>query len=363
MADGEIKIRALFDGKEAEEGIKDLEKMLKSLSGVSPLFGKLGTMVGKFGGTFNTLNSIVGSTAGKVTAGIGLMVVAYTKLYEASKQNFTDNLVRFGEVFSRMGSVVATVGQGIISVFSQVTGMEFSFSSLISDAIEFESSMVRASALMQVFGDDMTMLSDTARNLGASTRYTAVQISEAFGYMGTAGFSLNESLASIGDVLNIATIESLDLGLASDIVTDGLTAMGMSAMQASDFVDYLAATSVASNTSVEMMSETMKYAGSVAGTLGIDMADLSVVMGLMANQSVKASRAGTSIRTLLANLSAPTAGCAAAMEKYGISLVTAADGSVDLDATVRNLRASLKKLPLVEQAAACKQLAGKSFAA
>lgn len=360
MADGEIKIRAVFDGKEAEEGVKDLEKMLKSLGNVSPMFGKLGSMVGKFSSTFSALSSIVGGTVGKVTAGIGLIVVAYTKLYEASKQNFTDNLEKFGEVFSRIGSVVSTVGQGIMSVFSQVTGADMSFTSLIADAIEFESSMLRASALMQVVGEDMTMLSDTARNLGASTRYTAIQISEAFGYMGTAGFSLNESLASIQDVLNIATIESLDLGIASDIVTDGLTAMSMSAMQASDYVDYMAATSVASNTSLEMMGETMKYAGSIAGTLGIDMADLSVVMGLMANQSVKASRAGTSIRTLLANLSAPTKATAAAMDKYGISLVTAGDGSVDLDATVRNLRTSLKALPLVEQAAACKQLAGKT---
>lgn len=104
----------------------------------------------------------------------------------------------------------------------------------------------------------------------------------------------------------------------------------------------------------------MKYAGSVAGTLGVSMDDLSVAIGLMANSSVKGSRAGTAMRTLLANLSAPTDTVAKAMEKYGIELITAKDGSVDLDKTLRNLRSSLKSLPLVEQAAACKDLAGKT---
>lgn len=104
----------------------------------------------------------------------------------------------------------------------------------------------------------------------------------------------------------------------------------------------------------------MKYAGSVAGTLGVSMDDLSVSIGLMANSSIKGSRAGTAMRTLLANLSAPTETVAKAMDKYGIGLVTAKDGSVDLDKTLRNLRSSLKSLPLVEQAAACKDLAGKT---
>lgn len=141
---------------------------------------------------------------------------------------------------------------------------------------------------------------------------------------------------------------------------DGLTAMNMSASQASNFVDYMAAAITRSNTTVELMGETMKYAGSVAGTLGVSMDDLSVAIGLMANSSVKGSRAGTALRTLLSNLSAPTDSVATAMQKYGISLITAKDGSVDLDKTLRNLRTSLKGLPLVEQAAACKNLAGKT---
>lgn len=360
MADGEIRIKTILEGDDVEEGIKSLKSALKDLSGVSPVFGKLSNAVNDFGRAFGVLGNVMGTTVGKVTAGIGLVVAAYGKLYEASKKNFSENLERFGEVFSRIGSVVTTVGGSIIEVFSQVTGLEMNFSSLISSAIEFESSMARVSSIMGVTGQGIETLTNSARQYGAVTRYTATEVAEAYKYMGMAGFSMQESLNSIQQVLDLTTIGATQLGLASDIVTDGLTAFGMSANQAGDFVDYMSATITRSNTDVEMMGETLKYAGSVCGTLGISMADASVAIGLMAGSSVKASRAGTALRGILANLSAPSDSVAGAMEKYGISLITAKDGSVDLDATLRNLRESLKGLPLVEQAAACKQLAGKT---
>ena len=360
MADGEIRIKTILDGDDVEEGIKSLKNALKDLSSISPVFGKLGSAVNDFGKTFGVLSKVMGTTVGKVTAGIGVIVAAYGKLYEASKKNFAENIERFGEVFSRIGSIVTAVGGSIVDVFSQVTGLSTNFNSLIASAIEFESSMARVSAIMGVTGQGIETLTNSARQFGATTRYTSTEVAEAYKYMGMAGFSMQESLNSIQQVLDLTTIGATQLGVASDIVTDGLTALGMSANQAGDFVDYMAATITRSNTDVEMMGETLKYAGSVAGTLGISMDDLSVAIGLMANSSVKASRAGTALRGLLANLSAPSDAVAGAMEKYGIALVTAKDGSVDLDATLRNLRESLKGLPLVEQAAACKQLAGKT---
>lgn len=360
MADGEIRIRTILEGDDVEEGIKSLKKALKDLSSISPVFGKLGSAVNDFGKAFGVLSKVMGTTVGKVTAGIGVMVAAYGKLYEASKKNFAENIERFGEVFSRIGSIVTVVGGSIVDVFSQVTGLSTNFNSLIASAIEFESSMARVSAIMGVTGQGIETLTNSARQLGATTRYTSTEIAEAYKFMGMAGFSMQESLNSIQQVLDLTTIGATQLGVSSDIVTDGLTALGMSANQAGDFVDYMAATITRSNTDVEMMGETLKYAGSVAGTLGISMDDLSVAIGLMANSSVKASRAGTALRGLLANLSAPSDAVAGAMKKYGIALVTAKDGSVDLDATLRGLRESLKGLPLVEQAAACKQLAGKT---
>ena len=362
-ADGSIRIDVELLATKALKDLKTLEQAFNKLGNVGKVFGSLGDSTKTFSKTFEMLQGVVSSKAAMITAGITSIALAYSKLYEASKQNFGENLERYGQVFQQLGSIVSGVTNEMMACFSQVTGFDFSFSSLIAGAIEFESAMARASATMEVTGQGIQVLTNSARELGATTRYTATEVAEAYTYMGTAGFSLQESLNSIQSVLDLTTIEAMELGAASDIVTDGLTALGMSADQAGNFVDYMAAASVKTNTSVEMMGETMKYAGSVAGTLGISMDDLSVAMGLMANSSVKASRAGTAIRTLLANLSAPTDTVAAAMKKYGIALITAKDGSVDLDATLRNLRSSLKGLPLVEQTAACKELAGKCFAA
>lgn len=360
MADGKIVIETDLDSKGIEKGLKDLESNLKGLSGLSGMFGELSKGANLFGKTFGSLSSVMSSTVAVGVAGVGTLVVAFNKLYEVSKQNFFDNLKNIGSVLQPAINLVKNFASEIIQSFSSITGFEFSFTSLITEAVEFESKMAQVSAIMNVTGKGIDQLTMTARKWGAETRYTATQVAEAFTYMGMAGWSAQESIAGIGDILNLATVGATDLGVASDIVTDGLTALGMSANQAGNFCDYMSAAITSSNTNVEMMGETLKYAGSVAGTLGVSMKDLSVAIGLMAGAGVKASNSGTALRTLLANLSAPTETVAGAMKEYGISLVTASDGSVDLDATLKILRKSLKSLPLTEQAKACKDLAGKT---
>lgn len=360
MADGRIVIGTELDEKGIETGLKDLEESLNGLKDLGGIFKGLSNSSNAFSRTFSSLCNVMSNGTAMAVAGVAGIVVAFNKLYEVSKQNFFNNLKNIGNTLKPVADLINAFASETLQVFSNIAGFEFSFSSLISEAIEFESSMTRVSSIMGVTGQGIKELSDSAREWGASTRYTATEVAEAYKYMGMAGFSLQESLSSIGDILNLTTIGATELGIASDIVTDGLTALGMSADQAGNFVDYMAATITRSNTDVEMMGETLKYAGSVAGTLGVSMDDLSVAIGLMANSSIKASQAGTSMRTLLANLSAPTDTVAGAMEKYGISLIKASDGSVDLDATLRNLRSSLKSLPLTEQTAACKDLAGKT---
>lgn len=360
MADGKIIIETELDNKGIEKGLKDLESNLKGLSGLSSMFGELSKASNLFGKTFSALSSVMSSTVAVGVAGVGTLVVAFNKLYEASKQNFFDNFKNIGSVLQPAINLFKNFTSEIIQTFASMTDLDLSFVSLIAGAIEFESRMAQVSAIMNVTGKGINQLTDTAREWGASTRYTAAQVADAFMYMGMAGWSAQESIAGIGAILNLATVGATELGLTSDIVTDGLTALGMSANQAGNFCDYMSATITSSNTNVEMMGETLKYAGSVAGTLGISMKDLSVAIGLMAGAGVKASSAGTALRTLMSNLSAPTETVSGAMEEYGISLVTAADGSVDLDATLRTLRESLKSLPLTEQAKACKDLAGKT---
>lgn len=366
MADGKIIIDTDLNTKGIESGLKGIEEKVNNIGDGGGL-GKLGdifdilTSKSKvFGKTFDVASKLIGSSAAMAVSGVVALGAAFAKLYELSKQNFFNNLQNIGKALEPAINAVKSLGQEFMTTFSNITGFQFSFSSLITEAIQFESSMASVAAIMGATGDGIDQITQTARQFGAETRYSAIQISESFSYMGMAGFSAGESIAAMGDMLNLTTLGATSLGIASDIVTDGLTSLGMTAEQTGNFVDRMAATITNSNTNVEMMGETLKYAGSIAGTLGVDMADLSVAIGLMADNGIKASNSGTALRTLMTNLSAPTNEVSKAIAQYGIEVAYASDGSLDLNQTLVNLRGTLKNLPLKEQAEAAKALAGKT---
>lgn len=167
-------------------------------------------------------------------------------------------------------------------------------------------------------------------------------------------------MAGLPAVLNLASAGNADLALTSDIVTDGLTAMGMSANDAGKYADIMAQTMSSSNTTIELMGETMKYAGSVAGGLGISMEDLSLAIGTMANAGIKGSMAGTALRGGLTRLIAPTDKAQALMKKYGIEVQKTADGNVDLKATMVHLQEKLGGLSADTQNMIAKVIFGQT---
>ena len=173
------------------------------------------------------------------------------------------------------------------------------------------------------------------------------------------GWKTQDMLNGLPGILSLASAGGTDLALTSDIVTDGLTAMGLTAKDTDKFVDIMASTVSNANTSIELMGETLAYVGPVAGSLGIEMDDLSVAIGLMGNAGLKGSQAGTSLRAGLTNLVKPTKEMKNAMEKYGVELVKNADGSVDLMGTMQNLRNVLGELDQTTQAQALATIFGK----
>ena len=173
------------------------------------------------------------------------------------------------------------------------------------------------------------------------------------------GWKTQDMIEGLPGILNLAAAGGTDLGITSDIVTDGLTAMGLSAKDAGKFADIMASTCSNANTNIELMGETLKYVGPVAGSLGIEMDDLSVAIGLMGNAGLKGGQAGTSLRAGLTNLVKPTKEMRNAMEKYGVELVKNADGSVNLMGTMENLRSVLGGLDQTTQAQALSTIFGK----
>lgn len=205
----------------------------------------------------------------------------------------------------------------------------------------------------------MNILSAKAKQMGATTEFTAAQAGEAMEYMAMAGWKTSDMLNGIEGIMYLASASGEDLASTSDIVTDALTAFGLSASDAGHFSDVLAQASSNANTNVGMMGSTFQKVAPVAGALGYSVEDMSLGIGLMANASIKAEVAGTSLKTALANMASPTDKQAAAMQKYGISL-THADGTMkSFGEVVENLRSSLGDLNETEQMAAATTIFGK----
>lgn len=197
--------------------------------------------------------------------------------------------------------------------------MDF-LSSTISTGMNFDKEMSAVKAVAQMTESEFEAVRQKALDLGGSTVFTSEEVGEAFYYMGVAGWNAEEMLDGIAGVLDLAAASGANLGTVSDIVTDAITAMGLSAKDTQHFVDVLAAASANSNTTVEKMGESFKYFANVAGIYNYSIDDVATALGLLANTGVKASQAGTSLRRVMINFTKPSEDAEAAMKALGISL-------------------------------------------
>ncbi len=225
-------------------------------------------------------------------------------------------------------------------------------------SMDFEAAMAKVKAISGASAAEMVKLNEQAEKLGETTPYTATQAAEAMTYLGMAGWNTTQILAGMPSMLNLATASGADLATVADILSDDLTAFGMSAEQAAHMADVFAAASTNSNTNVEKMGETFKYAGSVAGALGYKLEDVAIATGLMASASIKGEQAGTSLRAMMQRLVAPPTTAAKAMDALGIS-VKNSDGSVKpFIETIKDLREKFAGLSESEKAEKASAIAG-----
>lgn len=256
--------------------------------------------------------------------------------------------------------------QGIINLVKNpvlqacaIFGVSVSLADTVKTYGDFESAMSNVKAISSATGEEFEKLNAKAKEEGATTAFTATQSAEAFGYMAMAGWKTEDMLNGIDGIMSLAAASGEDLATTSDIVTDALTAFGLQASDSGHFADVLAQASANANTNVGMMGESFKYVAPVAGALKYSVEDVSLALGLMANASVKGSMAGTSLKTSLANLAAPTDKMQGAMDKYGISLTKRNGEMRTLHEVLDNLRSSLGGLSETEQTAAASTIFGK----
>lgn len=225
---------------------------------------------------------------------------------------------------------------------------------------KFDAGMSKVQAVSGATGKELDQLRDKAKEMGAKTKFSATESAEAFNYMAMAGWKTADMLDGIEGVMNLAAASGEDLGTTSDIVTDALTAFGLSASDSAHFADVLAASASNANTNVGMLGESFKYIAPVAGALGYSVEDINLALGLMANSGIKASQAGTALRSALTRMAKPTGDVKAAMEKYGISLTDAQGNMLPFRDVMEQLRTSFSSLSKAEQAQAATTLFGKN---
>lgn len=250
-----------------------------------------------------------------------------------------------------------------IKAFGAVTSAVKNFAKdAVSVGMSFEKSMSNVAAISGISkdaGNDLEILTEKAREMGRTTVWSASDAADAMSYMAMAGWKTNDMVDGLAGVMNLATAGGTDLATTSDIVTDALTAFGLSAKDSGRLADVMAAASSNANTNVEMMGETFKYVAPVAGAMGYSIEDTSVAIGLMANAGIKASQAGTSLRSIFTRMAAPTADSEYAMRQLGIS-ITNVDGSMrPLRDVMGDLRKGFENLSEAEQAEYAKMLAGQ----
>lgn len=262
-----------------------------------------------------------------------------------------------GEKLQTVGNKISSVGQKLLPVTGVVTGLG---TAAVKTAADFDSAMSKVAAVSGATGSDFDKLRDKAREMGAKTKFSATEAADAMNYMAMAGWKTEDMLSGIEGVMYLAAASGEDLATTSDIVTDALTAFGLTAADSGHFADVLAAASSNANTNVSMMGETFKYCAPVAGALGFSVEDTAEAIGLMGNAGIKASQAGTSMRSIMTNLTGDVKLSGAAIGDVTIA-TTNADGSMrSLSAILADCRMAFGRMTEAEKANNAETLVGKN---
>ncbi len=229
----------------------------------------------------------------------------------------------------------------------------------VSVGSNFEEGMSKVAAISGATGSDLEALTEKAKEMGAKTKFSATESASAMEYMAMAGWKTTDMLDGIEGIMNLAAASGEDLATTSDIVTDALTAFGLSAKDSTHFADIMAAASSNANTNVSLMGETFKYVAPVAGALGFKAEDAAVAIGLMANSGIKGGQAGTALRSMLTRLAKPTDDVQAAMDALGVSLTDSEGNMKSLDDIMGDLKSGFNNLSEAEKAQYAATIAGQ----
>lgn len=281
----------------------------------------------------------------------------------ASSKNFKAG--KTWSVTMRAIDLITSPVRGIINLLKNpifqvgaVLGVSIGLKDTIETYKDFEAAMSQVQAISGATSTELVKLTNKAKEMGATTKFTAEESAQAFNYMAMAGWKTDDMLNGIEGILSLAAASGEDLATTSDIVTDALTAFNMKAGDAGHFSDVLAAAASNANTTVSGMGETFKYAGSMAGSLSYSIEDVALMTGLMANTGIKGTMAGTALNSIFTRLSTNTNGAADAMKDLGISFFDSNGQARDLSDVMGELRTATAGMTAEQKSNLANTIAG-----
>ena len=264
-----------------------------------------------------------------------------------------------GNIKGKLSNAASGFLSGLPTQLVGFAGLGYGVADTLKVYTDFTHQMSRVKAIAGATDDEFARLTAKAKEQGMMTQFTATESGKAMEYMAMAGWKTEDMMNGISGIMSLAAASGEDLGQVSDIVTDALSAFKLQAKDAGHFADVLAQAATNSNTNVGMMGYTFKYVAPLAGTLGFNIEDTALAIGLMANSGIKAEKAGTALRSMFTRMAAPTKESSSAMAKLGFSMTDSAGKVKSLRSIMKELRKDFKGLSKMDQTRLAKQLAGE----
>lgn len=317
--------------KDLRDALKNVESALKMNPGNMDLIKqKQDLLKQSIGATEDELKALRDAQQRYIDSGQNLNSAGYTELEKRIEtvtktlENLKKEQEEYNSVLDKVAEGAQKFGEGAEVAGRKLMPITAGIGALGTVAVkttaDFDSAMAQVQAVSGASAEEMERLREKARQMGATTKFSASEAADAMNYMGMAGWKAGQMIDGIDGIMNLAAASGEELGTTSDIVTDALTAFGMKAEQSGELADVLAAASSNANTNVSMMGESFKYAASVAGAMNYTCQDTAVALGLMANSGIKASQAGTALRSIITRMAKPTKESGTAMNILGLSI-------------------------------------------
>src|SRR5690625_2023596 len=291
---------------------------------------------------------------------VGADISSYSReMGKASKElgSFTERNAETFSAFKKVGSAVTGAGLALS------TGLGFA----VKTAADFESGMSQVSAVSGAVGDDLQALENRARELGASTSFSAKEASEGLQYLALAGWDTTQMIDGLEPVLHLAEAGALDLGRSADLVTDSMAGLGLGVQDLDEYLDKVAQTSRNSNTDIDALMEAFVIAGGTFDRLNIPLSESNAFLGVLANRGFKASEAGTAINAIMTRLTQSSGPAADALEEIGVNAFDSEGNFRGMETVMRDVEKAMGTMTDAEKAHYQQQIAGlnhgKTFSA